>query len=164
VLAMLDVEDPARMDETMRKIEEFLDRNGLATAEDSDTAGIRRWSIPDGPAEAVAWTIDGDELAIGYPEAAVEEFAAGVPGSLADSDDWKRTMELMPNDKTSIFFVSLARVVEEVRKSEGAEEEFAALTDNRLTLDDLAPIRSAAMASSQIDGGYGFRIAVLIKD
>ena len=164
VLALLEVNDSSRMDQTMGKIEEFLEREQIATVEDSETAGIRRWSSLDGPPEAIAWTQDEGSLAFGYPEAAVEEFAAGVSESLADTGDWKRTIGLMPEDTSSIMFVSLSRVLEEIQKSENAADELAASTDNKVTLDDLTPIRSFAMASTPIEGGYGLRIAVLIAD
>jgi Protein of unknown function (DUF3352) len=164
LLALLEVNDPARIDETMGKVEDFLERSELAAVEDSETEGIRRWSVPNGLPEAVAWTLDEDRLAVGYPEAAVEEFAAGVPETLADTEDWKRTMELMPDDKTSLMFVSLSRILDEVRKSQGADEAFGTATENKVTLDDLGPIRSVSMASTLIEGGYGFRIAVFIAD
>jgi Protein of unknown function (DUF3352) len=164
ILALLEVNDSARMNETMGKIEAFLEREQIATVEDSETAGIRRWSSLDSPPETIAWTQDEGRLAFGYPEAAVEEFAAGVSPSLADNEDWRRTMGLMPDDTSSIMFVSLGRVLEEIQKNENVADEFATSTDHKVTLDDLAPIRSFAMASTPLEDGYGLRMAVFIAD
>ena len=128
VLALVDVNDGEKIASTMEKVGEFLEQQDLARVEDGAREGVRRWSPADAP-ESAAWTVDDNTLAVGYPESSVDGFLDGIDESLADSADWKRTMDLLPEEKTAVFYVSLARIIEEVRRIEGIDEQFETSTE-----------------------------------
>ncbi len=164
VLALIGVNDRDKIEETMGNIDEFLEREDIARAEDGSRGGVHLWSLYEGPPEDIAWTVTNETLAVGYPESSVEGFLEGGRKSLAETADWKRTMDLFPDDKTSVLYISLARIIEEVRRIEGVEEEFEASTEGKVTLGDLEPIRTLAMASTKRDSGYGLRIVLLVEN
>ena len=147
----------------MEKVGDFLEQQDLARVEDGTREGVRLWSPVDAP-ESVAWTVDDNTLAVGYPESSVDGFLDGVDESLADSADWKRTMELLPEEKTAVFYVSLARIIEEVRRIEGIDEQFETSTEGELSLADLAPVRTLAWASTAEEEGYGIRMVFLVEE
>jgi hypothetical protein len=163
VLALAEVNDTQRMENTMRKLGEFLERQDLAIVEDSDREGLHRWSPVSAP-DSAAWTVTGEDVIVGYPEAAVEGFLDGEGESLADNADWKRTMDILPNDGTSLMYISLARAIEEFRKLDTAEAEFEKSTDGKVTFDDFAPIRALGAATTTTDDGYSARLVLLITD
>lgn len=164
ILALLEVNDTAKMRNTMTKFEDFLEDGEIARVGASGREGVRIWSANEGIPEDIAWALRGDDLSIGYPESSVTGFLDGSAESLADTADWKRTQELLPDDSTSVFYISLARIIEEIRQIEDAGRNFEESTDGELTLDDLTPIRSIAMVTTAQEGGYGVHLAVLIKD
>ena len=162
VLAMLDVNDSLKAQESLDAIGDFFEEEGIATIDDS--AAVQRWSPSTRPASRLsASTIDGDALIAGYPDTAVEDYRSGFDRSLADTGDWKRTLELLPRDTTSIGFISLARIFEELRGTE-AEDSFNDSTDGELTLDDLAAIRSVGFATTARDNGFGMHVVLLMED
>jgi len=163
ILALAEVNDGDKMENTMQKLGEFLERENIATVENSSREGFHRWSPVDAP-ESAAWTVTDREVILGYPERAVEAFVDGQDESLADTADWKRTMEILPDDGTSLGYVSVARLIEEARKMEGVEADFAESTDRKVTFEDLAPIRAFGMATTTMEDGYSARLVVLITD
>jgi hypothetical protein len=163
VLGLLDVSDPGRASESMQLLGRYLEREHDMTVTEPDASGIQRVSDPES-GEAVAWVVTDGTLVIGYPEDSTETFVRGLEdGSLADSDDWVRTMALLPEQKTSVVYVNTARILEEVQGMEDVEEEFADLTDGEVSLDDLKPIRSVAIATSAVEGGWLMRAVVLVQ-
>jgi hypothetical protein len=129
-----------------------------------DSGAVQRWQPVDASGvEAIGVTIDGDALIAGYPDTAVEDYRSGFDRSLADTGDWKRTLELLPRDTTSIGFISLARIFEGLRGTE-AEDSFNDSTDGELTLDDLAAIRSLGFATTARDNGFGMHVVLLMED
>jgi hypothetical protein len=163
VLALAEVNDAAKVENTMRKLGDFLEREDLATVKDSERDGVHRWSAAQAP-DSAAWTVTGEEVILGYPEAAVEGLLDGQEESLADTADWKRTMEIQPGQRTSVAYISLARLIQEVRQIEGTEANFEQSTEGRVTLDDLAPIRALGFATTTMADGYSARVVVLIAD
>ena len=163
ILGLLDVSDPGRASESMQLLGRFLEREYDMSVTDPDASGIQRVSDPES-GDAVAWAVTDGTLVIGYPEDSTETFVTGLEGgSLADSDDWVRTMTLLPEQKTSVVYVNTARILEEVQGTEDVEEEFADLTDGEVSLDDLKPIRSIAIATSAVEGGWLMRAVVLVQ-
>jgi hypothetical protein len=163
LLALAEVSDAARMENTMRKVGEYLERQDLAVVEESDLEGVHLWSLPQAP-ESAAWTVNDGDAILGYPESAVTQFLDPSGESLAATSDWERTMDLLPDDRTALGYVSLARVIEEVRQIEGTEAGFERSTEGKLTFDDLAPIRTLAYATTAAEDGFSARVVVLITD
>jgi hypothetical protein len=163
LLGLAEVNDAAKMENTMRTLGDFLEREDLATVEDSGREGVHRWSVAQAP-DAAAWTVDNGDAILGYPESAVTEALDGEGESLAETADWKRIMEILPGQRTSIGYISLARLIEEARQLEGAETDFEQSTEGKLTFDDLAPIRALGFATTTTDDGYGARVVLLIAD
>jgi len=73
-------------------------------------------------------------------------------------------MEILPGQRTSVGYISLARLIEEARQLEGTEADFEQSTEGKLTFGDLAPIRALGFATTTMDDGYGARVVVLIAD
>ena len=113
VLAMIDVNDREKIASTMERVgNSWSSRTSRGLRMDSRgcSAVVHRCARERG--------LDAGRRHAGrrIPRVIGQGFLDGVDGSLADSADWKRTMELMPENKTSLFYVSLARVIEEVRE------------------------------------------------
>jgi hypothetical protein len=165
VIGMLDVTDAARVEESLGLLADYIEREEGWQIDPADEAGIHRMVEGPGSNNVVAWTVTDDGLAVGYPDSPVELFAAGPGGpSLAESDDWQEMMALLPEQKTFVGYVSLSRLIKEIRRTEGTEQDFAEFTDGDVTFDDLEPIRSVGFATANVEGGLQFRIAVLVKD
>ena len=162
ISAMLDVSDAAKAQESLEVIADFLEDEGLADIDDSDA--VQRWEpLGESGVEALGVTIKGGALIAGYPDRAVEDSVNGFDRSLADTEDWRRTLELLPQDTTSVGFFSLARIFEELRGTE-AEESFNQSTDGELTIEDLAAIRSLAFATTSRDNGFGMHFVLFMED
>jgi hypothetical protein len=162
VIAMLDVNDAAKAQESLEAIGDFLEDEGLVDIDDSDA--VQRWeSLGESSIEAAGVTIARGALIAGYPDKAVEDSVNGFNGSLADTEDWKRTLKLLPQDTTSVGFVSLARIFEELRGTE-AEESFNQSTGGELTLEDWAAVRSVAFATTSRDNGFGMHFVLFMED
>ena len=164
VMALFDVTDPGRMKETMLRLGDYFEELQLLAAQPSEREGVYTWGEYGGSDEAVAWTVTDESFAVGYPESAVNEFLDGPSPSLADDSNWTRTMDLLPDDKTFVMYLSVARLLEEIRKFENIEEQLLESTDGDVTFDDLMRIRSVGMAATTADGGSGFTIAVLVQE
>ena len=164
IVGMLDITNAAAVSESMKLLERYLEREEGWFA-DTDDAGIHRLSNNRGSDDIFAWAVTGDSLAVGYPDGPIEAFVHGLDGkSLAESADWKRMMALLPEDKSFVAYVSVARLLEEVRDAEGLAEELEDATNGEVTLEDLEAIRSLGIATTPIEGGWKLRIAVLVKD
>ena len=163
VLALFEVNEPDAMRQTFLDLGGYLNQQGLISVV-SEREGIHRWTDLGGSGDGVAWTVFRDVLAVGYPEDTVLGFVAGVDNSLADTNDWKKTMELMPDDVTSLGYFSLSRLLHEIRSVDGAEEDFRDAFDGELTLDDFEPLRSIGFATTNIEGGTQTRIVVLVTE
>ena len=148
----------------MLKLGDYFEGQELLAMRSSGREGVYAWEPYDGGGDAVAWTVSAGRLAIGFPESGVEKFLEGARPSLADSADWQGTMDLLPDDKTSVVYVSISRLLEEVRRTEGAEDGLRDATDGDLTFDDLMRIRSVGMATTSLEGGQAFSIAVLVRE
>jgi hypothetical protein len=83
--------------------------------------------------------------------------------SLADTDDWQRTMDALPGDKTFVGYLSIARILEEIRNTEDAEDTFESSTNGELTLDDLEPIRALGMSGSASENGFGVHMVLFMR-
>ena len=164
MLALFDVSDPERMERSMLKLGDYFEGQELLAMRSSGREGVYAWEPYEGGGDAVAWTVSAGRLAIGFPESGVEKFLEGARPSLADSADWQGTMDLLPDDKTSVVYVSISRLLEEVRRTEGAEDGLRDATDGDLTFDDLTRIRSVGMATTSLEGGQAFSIAVLVRE
>jgi len=164
MLALFDVSDPERMERSMLKLGDYFEGQELLAMRSSGREGVYAWEPYEGGGDAVAWTVSAGRLAIGFPESGVEKFLEGARPSLADSADWQGTMDLLPDDKASVVYVSISRLLEEVRRTEGAEDGLRDATDGDLTFDDLMRIRSVGMATTSLEGGQAFSIAVLVRE
>lgn len=162
IMALLDVNDAMKAQESLEAIGDYLEDEGLVHVDDSEA--VQRWqSLDDTGVESVGITIDGGTLISGYPDTAVEEYRSGFDRSLADTDDWKRTFQLLPRDTTSIGFVSLARIFEELRGTQ-KEDSFNESTDGEVTLGDLSAIRSFAFGTTSRDNGFGMHFVIFMED
>jgi hypothetical protein len=162
ILAMVDVADADRAQRSLDELGEYL--TGESVIEIRDRDGLQLWTFPDSVAEPVGLAVEGDTLLAGYPGSAVEDAVAGFDDSLSGTDDWKRTMATLPPDTTSVGFVSIQRILEEVRKLPDAESNFEESTDGEMTLDDLTPIRSIGYASTSRDNGFGLHLVLFMED
>ena len=160
IIGMLDITNAARVSESMELLERYLEREEAWLA-DTDEAGIHRLSESRGSDDIFAWAVTADSLAVGYPDGPIETFVHGFDGkSLAESADWKRMMALLPEEKSFVAYVSVARLLEEI----GDFAELEDTTDGDVTLEDLEAIRSIGSATTPIEGGWKLRIAVLVRD
>ncbi len=163
ILAMLDVADAGRAQQSLDRLGDYLEGEDVVAIDKDER--IQQWTIQGSAAtEVVGITVSGDSLIAGYPDSVAEDAADGLNESLGETNDWKRTMGLLPTDTTSVGFVSVSRILEEVRKMDTAERSFEEATNGELTLEDLTPVRSVGYATTAIEGGYGARFVVLITD
>lgn len=164
LLTLVDVNDAKAIEETMNRLGDYFERQALLVTESSDREGVYRWAEYEGSENAVAWTVTGKGLALGYPESSVTHFLDGAQSSLADSPEWKRTMDLLPEDKTFIAYLSLSPLIEEIRRVDDIEEQFNEATEGEVTFDDLMRIRSLGIATTSFKNGSGFHMVVLVQD
>ena len=156
-----DVNNDGAARDTMRRFEDFLTGEDMITADTDGDAHI--WtSVEDG--ETVAWKVKNGRLIAGFPDDAIDDIGDGTGPSLADTDDWKRTIELLPQDKTFFGYLSITRILEEIRKTDGAEDTFDESTGGDVTLDDLEPIRSIGMSGTSREDGFGVHFVLFMKD
>ena len=73
-------------------------------------------------------------------------------------------MSLLPPETTGIFYLNMSRLLDEIAAIEDAADEFEAATDGQMQLDDLEPIRSVAIATSNIENGQAMRVLVFIDN
>lgn len=164
VLALFDADDAERIRDTLLRLSDYFERQELLVTEGPDGEDVYRWRPPDGSGDALAWTVSGDSLAVGFPETSVTDFIGEASPSLADTSDWKHAMDLLPDDKTFVAYLSLARLIEEVRETEDAEEEFERATEGKVTFDDLLHIRSLGMATTTVEDGVGLSVVIFVQE
>jgi len=164
LLALFDVTDPGTIEETMNRFGDYFEQQELLITEQSEREGVYRWAEHRGSEKAAAWAVTKESLIVGYPASSVEDFLAGVSQSLADSPDWKRTMDLLPDGKTFVGYVSLSRLLEEIRETGDTGQQFVEATEGEVTFDDLMRIRSLGIATTLVDNGSGFHMVILIED
>ena len=162
ILAMLDVADAARAQQSLDELGDYLE--GQNAVEIDKDQGVQRWAVTGSSAEVIGVTVNGDAVIAGYPDSSVEDAVAGFDEPLSRTDDWKRTMGLLPSGTTSIGFVSVSRILDEARKIENAERSFEEATDGELRLEDLTSIRSVGYATTALENGFGARFVVVITD
>lgn len=164
VLGLLDITGAARVRESMELIGQYLEREEDWLLLDPDEDDISRLIEFRGDG-TIAWNVSNDTLSVSFPDGPVEGFVRGLDGeSLADSEDWQQLMALLPEEKTFVAYLSLARIIEEIREIEDAENELSDASDGEITFDDLLPIRSLGIATTPVDGGWAIRIAILVTD
>lgn len=163
VFGIADVNSEEQAEGTMRRFGDYLeDEDIIAAGAEGD---IQIWNaVEDVP--TIGWYVDNGRVVIGHPDAAAIDLhsAASAAPSLADTDDWKRTIELLPEDKTLFGYLSIARILEEIRQTDGAAEGFEDSSDGEVTLDDLGPIRSVGIAGTSRDDGFGVHVVLFMKD
>lgn len=165
ILSLLDVTDARRIERTMTRLGDYLEDQELIQVRETRRRGVYRWEeFGAGGGDAFAWTVTRRSLAMGFPDPVVEAFLDGAQPSLADSPDWQATFDLLPGERTFIAYVSLARLIEELRELEGVEEDFEEVMDGELTFDDLAPIRSVGIVGTLLEDGWGQSMVVLVKE
>lgn len=166
VLGMLDIADPGRMRSSLDKLAGYLEREEGFTIEQPDASGVQRFTDEDGSSsDTVAWAVADGSFLVSYPDGPTVDFVEGVAGpSLAESDNWQQVMALLPQEKTFVGYLNLARVVEELESVEDVQQELDDLTTGEVTLEDLRPIRSIGLATSNVEGGWAVRIALLIDE
>jgi hypothetical protein len=164
LLGLIDVTDAARVEESMRLLGEYIEREQSWTVvEGSD--GIHRWSDSPASDDVIAWAVQDQTLAVSYPDGPAEEFSRGLnEPPLAGSADWNEMMALLPEDKTFVAYVSIARLIDEIGEVEDIDADFQEATNGELTLEDLKPIRSLGIATANVPGGWTMRVAVFIND
>lgn len=165
ILGLVDVTDPARATRSMELLADyFVEQEGFEL-NGSDDAGVHRLQ-PEDEEEELAWVVRENSLVVGYPYSAVAEYAIETSGerTLAENADWRRTMELLPAEKTFVLYVNVADLLTEVRRIDDVEDDFSDATNGEVSLEDLAPIRSIGVATSNVDGGVSMRAVVFVND
>jgi hypothetical protein len=162
ILAMSRVRDHLRVKRTMERIGRYLQEQELIIDGDGPRGGMRRWEWSENPDVIVSWTIAHGSLVIGYPEETVLRLVEGAGRPLAGTDDWRRTIGLLDGNRDAVVYLSLARILEEVREMEGVEEDFEKNTGGYATLEDLEPVRTLAIGFTDVDRGARARLVVLI--
>jgi hypothetical protein len=153
-----DVSDERKARDTLDRLESYLEDEG--ELEVSDEGDLRIWTDPD-EGDGIAWYIKDGRFVAGFPVEAVQDLPKG--GRLSDNGDWKHTMELLPDGKTFVGFLSIARIFEEYGGGE-SDEQLGDLTGGEVTLDDLKVIRSLGMAGTSSDNGFGLHFVLFMKD
>ncbi|HUF52707.1 MAG TPA: DUF3352 domain-containing protein [Dehalococcoidia bacterium] len=162
VVGLADIEDDAAMTETLQKLGAYLEEQGLIEADESGEVNL--WK-PFGAAEsdAIGWSVEDGVAAIGYPWQLAGE-REEPSDSLADTQDWQRTLALLPDDGVFVGYLSIARILEEVRSVPDAEASFEESTDGELTLNDLEPIRALGYSATIRENGFGYHLVLFMED
>jgi len=168
--AMADVTDPVRADTSLQAIARWLSAEEDVAID--LVADPRLVELDDDGEYTAAWTTrppggagQPGHLVLGYPAEYVSSVSEGASdSSLSASGDWQRTMSLLPPEPTSIVYVNMAQLLDEIAGMEDAAEEFEDATDGRMQLEDLERIRSVALATSNIEDGQAMRVLVLIDN
>jgi hypothetical protein len=75
ILAMLDVADAARAQQSLDKLGDYLE--GENAVEVDKDQGVQRWTITGSHGEVVGVTVNGDAAIAGYPDSSMEDAVAG---------------------------------------------------------------------------------------
>jgi hypothetical protein len=160
LFGIADVADTAKARETIEELEAYLEGEDILEVDvDGD---IHVWQ-GDEPEDEAAWYIDNGRVVAGFPAESVQDLADSEGGRLADNPDWQRTLDLLPDDKTFVGFLSIARILEEYGQSETGDQ-FEDATDGKVTLDDLTVIRSLGMSGTSSENGFGVHFVLFMKD
>jgi hypothetical protein len=161
ILALLDVADPDRAQDTLDDLGNYLEDQGAVFVDESDP--IQEWEFADSD-EALGVTEEDGAVIIGYPVSAVEDAVEGQATSLADTEEWRRTVGLLPEDTTSIGFLSLARILDEASKVDDFEDGLDEATDGDVTVDQLRALRSVGYATTSRDNGFGVHFVLFVGE
>ncbi|MEX1195942.1 MAG: DUF3352 domain-containing protein [Dehalococcoidia bacterium] len=162
-LALLDVADATKAQGTLDDLGAYLDSKDIVRVDDDEP--IQRWTFLDqDEIQAIGVTVNGDVVIAGYPTSVVEDVVNGLDEPLASTQEWQRTVGLLPADTTSIGFVSLARILDEARKGDDFEQSLEEETNGEITLDDLDAIRSFGYATTIRENGFGVHFVLFVKD
>ncbi|MEO8458373.1 MAG: DUF3352 domain-containing protein [Chloroflexota bacterium] len=161
VYGIADVSDAGKAKSSGETLTDYLESQG--TIEVTATGDVHRISSPDDSTEAFAWTVRDTRLVLAFPDDKLNDIT-DASQSLAQTEEWKQTMSLLPDDKTWVGFLSIERIIDEVRKVDGAEKDFADSTDGKVTLADLDAIRSVGMAGTANEKGFGLHFVLFMKD
>jgi len=159
IFMLADVESGDTAEDTLVRLGDYLAGEDIILAP-RDSGDVTIWELEG---ERIAWGVRDDRLIVGYPDDAVESAIGIDGGSLADSEDWKRTLELLPVDTVVVGYLSLVRILEEVQRIDGVEEDFRKATDGDLELADLEPVRSLGFGARDLDGGTHFRVLIYMN-
>jgi hypothetical protein len=159
--AIADVANEAAAEDTLDEFEEYLEGEDVLEVDiDGD---VHTW-IGDSSEDRAAWYIKDGRFVVGFPIDATQDLSEYDGTSLAENADWKRTLELLPEDKTFVGYLSIARILEEIRAADGLEENFEESTDGEVKLSDLEPIRSIGMSGTSSEDGFGVHFVLFMKD
>lgn len=164
VFGIAEANDSIAAHRTMTLVGKYLNEQHVIKQRTTD--GVERWDFLDdgsGLTGLAEWEVEDGRVIIGYPDSVVEDLGSDG-ASLADTDDWKRTVDLLPEDKTFFGYLSIARILEEIRKTDRAEDAFDESTDGDVTLADLDPIRSIGMSGTSREDGFGVHFVLFMKD
>lgn len=163
ILALLDIADADKAQIAVNDLGGYLEDEGEGEIEEQD--GIQRWRDPGDPGmDPIGVTVTDDELIAGYPDTLVEDAVEGIDDPLSDTDEWKRTVGLLPGDTTSIGFLSVSRILEELRRVQDAHDQIRDASNGEISLDDLASIKAAGYATTSRDNGLGVHFVLYIED
>lgn len=110
-LGMTAVDDPAATQPALTKIGAYLDKLGLSpTTSKAGAATVTTIQSPDSADQAVAYTLTGDELLVGYGKHTLAN-ALAQTNALADDADFKEAEALLPKGHALAAFVNLKRAV-----------------------------------------------------
>lgn len=157
VLAMSVVDDPAAVSRALTLISEYARRDGervtTATVSGVSMTEIRPRTGNDGP---LTYGVTGDDLLVAFgPNAMQKALSPSQP--LANSDDYREAMGLLPKGRVGTAYLNLARIIELVRDS---DVSFFGESLDWQALGKLRYLAASANQSADKNGGVAFlRIA-----
>lgn len=163
VLALAEVQNVQRVTQSLDLLGRYLVKQNIAVVSGADANGVRRISDRSSPSDGIAWAPSGKTLVLGYPDTAVQQYAKGAAGkSLADDGDWQATMTALPDKKSAVVYLNIARLLDAGRSAAGLDSEIEQNTGGSLKYDDLRPIRALGISSSTANGGVTARLVLVI--
>lgn len=153
---LADVVDAADAEKTLSDFEDYLEEKGEIVASEND--GIHSWETLD--SEPVGLTVDDSRLIVTVPDDRIEDVIDGTVDPLSGSNDWQGAMDMLPEDKTFVAYINIARLLEEFAD----EQEFEDSTDGEITLGDLKPIRALGISGTAADDGFGIHFVLFMED
>ena len=160
--AMADVSDDADATDTLETIGEYLEDQAFIEIDEDD--GVTRWVDAETGEIEVGWRVEDGRLVFGFPADAAEGARAGGGDSLADTDDWQRTLDLLPEESAFVGYLSIARILEEVAATNGEGDPIEDFTSGEISLDDLDAIRTAAFSATIRENGFGYHFVLFMED
>jgi hypothetical protein len=163
-LFLAEVDDARAVTDSMTRLSQYLDREGVLTARAPDRDGITRLLVDDFGSDAAAWGVIDNTLVTGFPDRAVDEYRAMPSRSLADAPTWKRLQGLLPDDYNYVGYISLERLLEELETQVDVDSELRSMSDGDIGIDALRPIKAIGMTGSTDSRGQSARIVLLIEE